>query len=126
MSTEPRFRCSRCKKHKLEDEYGTRKKGGSHGQKGSRLAICMSCSTAEPASRKRKRVESNPDDPSYLLATYTPISPSQFVETLAKQSSSSEIEDSWHVSLNEIILPDKGIADHVASLVWKATDYRFR
>lgn len=126
MSTEPNYRCSRCKKTKLANEYGTRKKGGSHGQKGTRLAICMACSTADPASRKRKRVESNPDDPSNWLATDSPISSSQFVETLAKHTSTSEIEDSWHVLLNEITLTDKGIADHVASLVWKATEYRFR
>jgi len=55
-----------------------------------------------------------------------PASPSQFTEALAKKASSSSIDEFWRVSLDEVTLTDKGIANHIASLAWKATGYRFR
>ena len=45
---------------------------------------------------------------------------------LAKHTSASEINEHWHVSLNGIALTDKSCADHIASLAWRATGYRFR
>ena len=123
MNTNPRFKCSQCKKYKLSDEYGTRQKGGSHGQEVVRLALCLSCNGA---NRKRKRNKSGPDHPVKQFTTEPPTSLSQFMEALAKHASASEIDTSWRVSLDEITLTDKGIGDHIASLAWKATGYRFR
>jgi hypothetical protein len=120
MSTDPKFRCSQCKKYKLPDEYGTRQSGGSHGQKGSRLSVCLSCGAVNSANRKRRRIESNRD------TTQPLTSPSQFVQALAEHASASKIDSSWHISLDEMTLTDKGIADHIASLAWKAMGYRFR
>ena len=125
MSTDSMYRCSQCKQFKPSDEYGTRQRGSNHGQKGDRLFCCRSCSASKSAKRKRERVEGNADRPEKRLATEPPISPSQFVEALAKHASASEIDDSWCISLDEITLTDKGIADHIASLAWKATGYRF-
>jgi len=48
------------------------------------------------------------------------------MEALAKSGSTAEINDSWHVSVDGMTLPDKGVADHLASLAWEATGYRFR
>ena len=60
------------------------------------------------------------------LATQPLASPSQFMEALAKCAPAAEMDDSWLVSVDEMTLPDKDIANHLASLVWKATGYRFR
>jgi len=119
-------KCSRCKKYKLPDEYGTRQRRGIHSQKGDRLSVCLTCSAASSAHQKRKRIESNSEHPAKRFATEPPVLPSQFAEFLAKQASTSIIDNSWRVSLDEITLADKGIADHIASLAWKATGYRFR
>ncbi len=48
------------------------------------------------------------------------------MEALAKCASAAEINDSWHVSMDGMTPSDKGIADHLASLAWEATGYRFR
>jgi hypothetical protein len=50
----------------------------------------------------------------------------KFEEALAKHASASKIDSSWRVSLDEVALTDKGIANHIASLAWKATGYRYR
>ena len=126
MSTDPMFKCSRCKKYKPSDEYGTRQRGGIHSQKGDRLAVCLTCSAASSAHQKRRRIESDSDRPAKRFAAEPPTLLSQFVQALAKHASTPKINDSWRVSLDEITLADKGIADHIASLVWKATGYRFR
>jgi len=55
-----------------------------------------------------------------------PASPNQFVNTLAKHASAAKIDESWCVSFTEVTLTDKAIANQIASLVWKATGYRFR
>ena len=122
MSTDSMHKCSQCKKFKPSDDYGVRERGGMHGRKGTRLAICQSCCAI---NRKRRRVASNADRPAKKLATQPPASPGQFVDTLAKHASASEIDDYWRVSLDEITLTDKGCADHIASLAWRATGYRF-
>ena len=126
MSTEPRFKCGQCKKLKLRNEYGTRQTGNNHDQEGSRFATCLSCSAANSSNRKRKRANCDPGHPAKRLATETPTSPSEFVDALAKHASASEIDDSWRVSLEEMTLTGKDIADHIASLAHKATGYRFR
>ena len=124
MSTETVFKCSQCKKSKPVYDYGTRQKAGKHGQKGDRLTLCLSCSAAN-TNRKRKRIDSIPDPPGKRLAPQV-LPPHQFVEVLAKQTSAFEIDDSWHVALSDTTITDKASADQIASLVWKATGYRFR
>jgi len=52
--------------------------------------------------------------------------PSEFVEVLAECASALKIEDSLRVSLADLTISGKDIADHLASLAWKATGYRFR
>jgi hypothetical protein len=37
MSTDPKFKCSQCKNHKVSNEFGTRQVCGLHAQKGARL-----------------------------------------------------------------------------------------
>jgi hypothetical protein len=78
------------------------------------------------AYQKRKRDETYLDHPVKRLAAETPASPSQFVEVLGKHASTSNIDDTWRVSLDEATLEDKGITNNIASLAWKATGYRFR
>jgi hypothetical protein len=126
MSTDPRFKCSTCRKYKPSDEYGTRQLGGSNGRKGDRLTQCLSCSAANAAYRKRKRDETYIDHPVKRLATEALASPSQFIEALGKSASTANIDGSWRVSLDEVTLTDRDIANHIASLAWKATGYRFR
>ena len=126
LRTDPMSKCSQCKKIKPLTEFGTRQIASKHGQKGDRLTLCIACSTTNTAKRKRKRVTSDPDHPAKWFAAQPPASPSQFTEILGKHASASEIDDSWHVSLDGITLKDKGIADHIASLAWKAVGYRFR
>ena len=126
MSTNPSFKCSQCKKHKPSSEYGTRQRRDQLGQKGDRLSLCLSCSAANSAKRKRKRTENNDGHPAKRLITQHPISPSQFAAALTTYASASEINDSWRISVNEMTLTDKGIANHLASLAWEATGYRFR
>jgi hypothetical protein len=126
MSTDPRFKCSQCKKYELSDGFGTRQKESSHGQKGDRLNICPSCTTTNSANRKRKRMESNPDRPVKRFATLPAFTPSQLVDALAEYASASEIDVSLRVSLAGMTLSDKGTADHIASLAWKAIRYKFK
>jgi hypothetical protein len=78
------------------------------------------------AYQKQKHDETYLDHPVKQLATETPASPRQFVEALGKHASTSTIDDTWRVSLDEATLEDKGITNHIASLAWKATGYRFR
>ena len=126
MSTDPSFKCSQCKRYKLSSEYGTRQTRNQLGQKGDRLSICLSCSAANSAKRKRNRTENNHGHLAKRLATQYPVSPSQFGAALATYASTSEINDFWHVSVNEMTLTDKDIANHLASLAWEATGYRLR
>jgi len=126
MSTNPQFKCIQCRKFKSSGEFRTRQSGNSLAKKGDCLSCCLSCSTTSMASRKRRHVESNSDWPAKRLATQPHTSPSQFMEVLAKSASTAEINGSWHVSMDGMTLPDKGVADHLASLVWEATGYRFR
>jgi len=126
MSTDPRFKCSQCKKCKLSDEYGTCQREGSHGQKGDCLNICLSCTTVNSANRKQKRMESNPDHPVKRSATQPAFSPIHFVKALDKHASASENDVPLRVSLAGTILTDKDIADHVASLAWNAMSYNPR
>jgi nitrate/TMAO reductase-like tetraheme cytochrome c subunit len=125
MSANPSFKCTQCHKFKLSDEFGTRQIASSHGQKGDRLKTCLSCTTVNSATRKRKRMEDSLNRPSKRCATPPAISPSQFVDALATYATASEIDVSSRVSLDGMTLTDKGIADHIASLAWKATGYRF-
>jgi len=126
MSTEPRFKCNQCHNHKLSSQYGTCPRDGQCGKKGDCLLSCLSCSAANSARRKWKHTENNHGHPAKQLATQHPILPSQFVAALATYASTSEINDSWHVSVDEMTQTDKDIAKHLASLVWKATGYRSR
>src|SRR5258708_39409148 len=126
MSTGPSFKCSQCKKVKLSSEYGTRQRRDQRGEKGDRLSLCLSCNAANSAKRKRKRTESDHGHPAKRLVTQHPVSPSQFVAALATYGSASEINDSWRISVNEMTTTDKDIANHLASLAWEATGYRFR
>ena len=120
------FKCSQCKKTKPSTDYGTRKIGSAHGQKGDRLSLCLSCSAINTANNKRKRVNSNPEHPVKRFAAQSATPPIQFVEDLAKLASAPKIDGTWRVSLDEMVLSDKGIANHIASLAWKAVGYRFR
>ena len=126
MSTNPQFKCVQCRKFKSSGEFGTRQSGNSLAKKGDRLSCCLSCSTTSTASRKQRRVESNSDRPAKRLATQPHASPSQFMEALAESASAAEINGSWCVSVDGMTLPDKGVADHLTSLAWEATGYRFR
>jgi len=76
--------------------------------------------------QKRKRLESRPDPPSKRFTMPPALSPSEFVEVLAECASALKIEDSLHVSLADLTISGKDIADHLASLAWKATGYQFR
>jgi hypothetical protein len=125
MSANPSFKCERCNKFKLSDEFGTRQRAGSYGQKGDRLKRCLSCTTTDLANRKRKRMEDSIDPPSKRYAPPPAISPKQFVDALGEYATASEIDVSSRVSLTGMTLTDKGIANHIASLAWKATGYRF-
>ena len=54
------------------------------------------------------------------------MSSSDFVAALAEHTSAAQIDDYWRVSVDEMTLPDKDVANHLASLAWNATGYRFR
>ena len=54
------------------------------------------------------------------------MSPSDFAAALAEYTSAAQIDDYWRVSVDEMTLPDKDVANHLASLAWNATGYRFR
>jgi len=126
MDTEPRFRCSTCKNHKTSNQFGTRQKRGAHGQVGDRLNVCLSCAASTPTNRKRKRLESNPVHPSKRFTVSPAISPTQFVAALAEYAPTPQIKVSLRVSLAGMTISGKDVADHIASLAWKATGYRFR
>jgi hypothetical protein len=53
------------------------------------------------------------------------LSPDQFVDVLAEYASAPEIEDSFRVSLAGMTISGKDVANHITSLAWKATGYRF-
>ena len=53
------------------------------------------------------------------------MSPSQFMDALAKCASTAEINDSWRISVDEMALTHRDVASHLASLAWEATGYRF-
>ena len=125
MNTNPSIKCIQCCAFKLPDEFGMRKRGSNYGQKGDRLNRCVSCTTRNSAQRKRKRMEDNHGRLPKRFATQPAISPSQFVEDLTKCASADQIDVSLRVSLDEITLTDKDIANHLSSLAWKATGYRF-
>ena len=125
MSADLSFECTKCKNIRLLNEFGTRQKDSNLGQKGDRLKKCLSCITTSSSSRKRKRLEANNDHPSKRFATQPAIEPSQFVEDWGNYASASEIDASSRISLDGMDLSDKAIADHLASLAWKATGYRF-
>jgi hypothetical protein len=111
----------------MSTEFGTRQKGSVHGEIGDRLKICLSCTALTVASRKRKRVETYPLplSPPKLVAISPAISPSQFVDALAEYASAPKIESALCVSLSGMTISGKDAANHIASLVWKATGYRF-
>jgi hypothetical protein len=125
MTTHPSFKCNQCNKFKLSDEFGTCQRAGDHGQKGDRLKRCLSCTAVNLANRKRKCMEDSLDHPSKRYIAPPAISASQFENALGEYATASEIDVSSHVSLAEMTLTDRGIADHIASLAWKATGYRF-
>jgi hypothetical protein len=125
MDTEPKFRCGTCKNHKMSNEFGTRQIGGVHGKIGDRLKVCLSCTAVIADCRKRKRVESNPLPPLKLVTMPPAISPSQFVDALAEYASAPKIQGALCVSLAGMTVSGKDAANHIASLVWKATGYRF-
>ena len=101
MSTDPRIMCSQCEQHKLSSEYGTRQRGDKYGPKGARLSICLSCSTANSARRKRKRTESNPGHPAKRPAPQHAAPFGQLVEASAKHASAPEIYGSRRISLDD-------------------------
>ena len=70
-------------------------------------------------------MKDNPDRPSKRVASHPAIEPTQFAEDLSKYASASEIDISSRVSLDGMNIADKAVADHLASLAWKATGYRF-
>jgi len=126
MSTNPQFKCVQCRKFKLSGEFGMQQSSNSLAKKGDCLSCCLSCSTTSTVSRKWRHVESNSDRPAKRLATQPHASPSQFMEALAESASTAKINGSWRVSVDGMTLPDKGVADHLTSLAWEATGYRFR
>ena len=125
MSTNPSIKCIQCCAFKLPDEFGMCKRGSNYGQKGDRLNRCASCITSNLSQRKQKREEDNAGRPPKQFATEPAISPCQFVEDLIKYASADQINVSLRVSLDEVTLTDKDITNHLSSLVWKATGYRF-
>ena len=126
MSTSPEFRCSQCNQYKLSDEYGTRKRSDRYGQKGDRLSLCLSCGARNSANRKRGRIEDSPDHPVKRRAIQHVISPSELTAVLVELAPAAEIDDYWRVSVDGMSLTDREVANHLASLVWKAIRYRFR
>jgi len=48
------------------------------------------------------------------------------MEALTEWASAPKIEGSLRVSLAGMTISGKDVADHIASLAWKATSYRFR
>ena len=123
MSTDVGFRCSQCKKYKLPAEHGTHQRGN---RKGDRLSLCLSCSAINMANRKQRRIESNAGHPAKRVAAPHPMSSSDFVAALVEHTSAAQIDDYWRVSVDETTLPDKDVANRLASLAWNATGYRFR
>jgi len=81
MSTEPMFKCSQFRSHKVSNQFETRRKDSIHGQKGDRLSLCLSCFTSNSANKRRKRIESKSE---YLVKRFAmpPASLSQFVAAL--------------------------------------------
>ena len=126
MSTDSSFKCSQCHTFKASGDFGTRPRDDRYGSKGDRLSLCLSCSATNSANRKRKRTENNPGHPAKRVAATQPLlSSSDFAAALAKHASTTKIDDSWRVSVDETTLTGKEIANHLVSLVWKATGYRF-
>ena len=54
MSTDFIFKCHQCSKYKLPAEYGTHQWGN---RKEDRLSVCLFCSAANTAYRKRRCIE---------------------------------------------------------------------
>ena len=123
MSTNISSMCSQCNKYRLPVEYGTHQRGN---RKGDRLSRCLSCSATNTANRKRRCIESNAGHPAMWVAAPHPMSSSDSVAALAKHTSAAQIDDHWCVSVDEMTLPDKDVANHLMSLAWNATGYRFR
>ena len=121
MSTNPSSKCVQCHTFKLPDEFGMHWRESNYGQKGDCLDQCLSCAAINMSQWKRKCIEDDLGHPPKWFAT----SPSQFVENLRKYASANKIDISLHVSLDAMTLTDKDIANHLSSLVWKATGYRF-
>ena len=121
MSTNPSSKCVQCHMFKLPEEFGMHWRRSNHGQKGDRLNRCLSCTTINKSQQKWKCIEDDLGRPPKQFAT----SPSQFVEDLRKYMSADKIDISLCVSLDEMALTDKDITNHLSSLVWKATGYRF-
>ena len=82
--------------------------------------------SASEIEDSQRRCISLDDHPAKPLPTQPLASPSHLLEALAKSAPAAEIDNSWLVSVDEMTLPEKDIANHLASLVWKATGYRFR
>ena len=125
MSTDSTFKCSRCGVYRASNQFGTHVKGGIQGQKGDRLKVCLTCRTEATTNKKRKRLESKSYPPMKRIAMPPALSPSQFVAALAECASAPKIESRLRVSLAEMTISGKDAADHIASLAWKATGYRF-
>ena len=115
MSTNFIFKCHQCSKYKLPAEYGTHQWGN---RKEDWLSVCLSCSTANTAYQKQRHIKSNAGHPAKQVAAPHPMSPSDFVAALAEYTSTAQIDDYWHISVDETTLPDKDVANHLASLAW--------
>jgi len=125
MSTDSTFKCSRCRVYRVSNQFGTHVKGGIQGWKGDRLKVCLTCSTEAMTNKKRKHLESKAYPPMKQITMPPALSPSQFVAALAECASAPKIKSKLHVSLTEMTISGKGAADHIASLAWKVTGYRF-
>ena len=125
MSTNPSFKCTQCHSFKLPEEFGTHQRESNDGQKGDHLTKCLSCTTINSSQQKQKHIEDHLDHSPKRFATQPAVPPSQFVEELSKYTSTSKFDISLHVSLDEVNLTDKDIANYLLSLAWKATGYRF-
>ena len=125
MEKPPTFKCTKCWKYKTSNEFGTRHRNDQYGQKGQQLSKCFECVAINATSRKRKHAESDPDTPMEQSTMLLALSVSQLVEELARFASDPVIDANLCVSLQGLPTTGKEIANHIASLAWKATEYRF-
>ncbi len=111
-------------KYKTSNEFGTCHRNDQYGQKGQQLSKCLECVAINATSCKQKCSESDFDTPMESTMPLA-LSAPQFVEELAGIASAPDIDANLCVSLQGLPITGKDIANYLASLAWKATEYHF-